>query len=349
MESDKLLSVVTRMKFWIVAASLVIIIAGIREMSHFVTLILVALLLTSIFLAPFDWLKSKGIHEVFALTIIIISLVVIASGLIILLGSRTAVFTAKLPFYQQRFEETWALLHQWLISHGYIDSNFELMKDLNPGKVVSLAGTVFSGFSALLSNSFIILFIFIFMMLELSSLERKLKRIAPKSLKGMGQLTQRLKKYFGIKALTSLATGVIVSIGLIIIGVDFPILWGALAFLLNFIPNIGSIIAALPAVFLAFVQLNPYSAIATAILYLVVNFVIGNMIEPPLMGKNLGLSTLVVFLSLLFWGWILGTVGMLIATPLTMTFKIILDNQEKTKNLGILLGDDSSFRAFRKK
>lgn len=335
------------LKFWIIGASMVVIIAGLKQASDLVTLILISLLLTSIFLAPFDWLKSKGVHEVLALIIIIISLLSITTLVILLLGSSTTNFSQKLPFYQQRFTESTEAITQWSMQQGLIDSNFNLMGELNPGKIMSLAASVFTGFGNLLSNSFLILFIFIFMMLEVTSLHKKLNVIAPHTWDGISQVIHSLKKYFGIKALTSLATGILVSVGLLIIGVDFPLLWGALAFLLNFIPNIGSIIAAIPAVFLAFIQLNPIAGIFTAALYLVINFVIGNMVEPPLMGRNLGLSSLVVFLSLIFWGWILGTVGMLIATPLTMTLKIILDNGKNTRNFGVILGDESSIKKLQ--
>jgi predicted PurR-regulated permease PerM len=135
---------------------------------------------------------------------------------------------------------------------------------------------------------------------------------------------------------------------LAIIGVDFPLLWGFLAFLLNFIPNIGSIIAAIPAVLLSLVQIGVPSAIATAIAFLIINIVIGNIVEPSLMGRNLGLSPLIVFVSLIFWGWLLGTVGMLLATPLTMAIKIIFDNMDETKHIGLMLGDESSIKNYKK-
>jgi predicted PurR-regulated permease PerM len=124
---------------------------------------------------------------------------------------------------------------------------------------------------------------------------------------------------------------------LAIIGVDFPILWGLLAFLLNYIPSIGSIIAAIPAVLLALIQLGIGEALFAGLGYLVVNFVMGNIIEPRFMGSSLGISTLVVFLSLVFWGWVFGPIGMLLSVPLTMSIKIALDSKENTLWLSTLL------------
>ena len=141
-----------------------------------------------------------------------------------------------------------------------------------------------------------------------------------------------------IKTVVSLATAVVVAVWLLILGVNYPLLWGLLAFLLNYVPNIGSIIAAIPAVLLAFVQLGSLSALATGGGYLAVNMIMGNFVEPRFMGKGLGLSTLVVFLSLLFWGWVLGPVGMLLSVPLTIVVKIVLDGNDETRWLAILLG-----------
>jgi predicted PurR-regulated permease PerM len=122
------------------------------------------------------------------------------------------------------------------------------------------------------------------------------------------------------------------------IGTDYALLWGVLAFLFNFIPNIGSIIAAIPAVLITLVQLGGFSALIVAAFYIVINITIGSILEPKVMGKGLGISTLVVFLSLIFWGWLLGMVGMLLSIPLTIMAKIIFAANENTKWLAVLLG-----------
>jgi predicted PurR-regulated permease PerM len=138
----------------------------------------------------------------------------------------------------------------------------------------------------------------------------------------------------------SLATAGVIGIGLSIIGVDYALLWAVIAFLFNYIPNIGSIIAAIPAVLLAFIQMGPGAAGITGLLYLGTNMVMGNVVEPRFMGRGLGLSTLVVFLSLIFWGWLLGSVGMLLSVPLTMIVKIGLESSQSGGWLSILLSDD---------
>ena len=139
------------------------------------------------------------------------------------------------------------------------------------------------------------------------------------------------------KTVVSLGTGILVSFMLWAVGLDFFLLWGVLAFLFNYVPNIGSIIAAVPAMSLALLQLNPATAGLIGLGYVAINMVMGNVIEPRYLGRGLGLSTLVVFLSLIFWGWLLGTVGMLLSVPLTMVIKIALESSNEGKWFAVLL------------
>jgi predicted PurR-regulated permease PerM len=141
-----------------------------------------------------------------------------------------------------------------------------------------------------------------------------------------------------IKSLTSLGTAVCVWLWLWFLGIDFAVLWAVLAFFLNFIPVVGNIVMMIPAVLLALVQADVSTAIWVAAGYLVINTVIGNVLEPRIMGKGLGISTLAVFIALLFWGWMFGTVGMFLAVPLTAALIIGLDASPHTRPIAILLG-----------
>ena len=178
-------------------------------------------------------------------------------------------------------------------------------------------------------------------MLEASGFPVKLRQALNNpddSLEHFQKITENIKHYLALKTLLSLATGCCVTVMLLMIGVDYAILWGIIAFLLNYIPNIGSIIASVPAVLLAFVQFGPGKAAAVAVGYLAINMLFGPILEPKIMGRGLGLSTLVVFMSLVFWGWVLGPVGMLLSVVLTMIVKIAMESRDDTRWLGILLG-----------
>ncbi len=144
----------------------------------------------------------------------------------------------------------------------------------------------------------------------------------------------------GIKTVVSMATGLSAILVTWWIGLDFPLLWGMLAFLFNYIPAIGSIIAAVPAILMALVQLGIGEAGSTAIGFLAINMLFGNFIEPRLMGYGVGISPLIVFTGLVLWGWIFGPVGMLLSVPLTMTVKMALEADERTRWLAILIGSE---------
>ena len=244
-----------------------------------------------------------------------------------------------MPYYQQRFNEMWNGLSEWLTNYGLIEEGANPIKDINPGSVLPIAGTFFAGFGSTLAETIIVFIFFIFMIFEAEAFGKKMTYISPESSERAQMTVKKLRRYFGIKFITSLATGISIIIALLIIGVDFPVLWGFLAFILNFIPSVGSFIAAIPAVLLAFIQIGPFGGLITIIVYFAVNTIIGSVIEPQLMGKNLGISPLIVFIAMIFFGYILGSIGMLIATSLTIVIKIIFDNQPVTRNLGIMLGD----------
>jgi AI-2 transport protein TqsA len=204
-----------------------------------------------------------------------------------------------------------------------------------------MVAKVFSGLGGVLTNTFLILFSVIFILLEASDFPEKLKRALGSktlALEHFQKFSDSVQRYLLIKTLVSMGTGMIVGTMLAWIGVDYAILWAVIAFLLNFIPNIGSIIAAVPPMLIALIQLGPMSSMLVAGLFVVTNVLFGNVIEPRYMGRSLGLSTLVVFVSLVFWGWIFGPVGMLLSIPLTMMVKIALENSQRNRWLAILLG-----------
>ena len=223
----------------------------------------------------------------------------------------------------------------------------------NVGIALEMAGNTLRGLSGALSNGFLILLTVIFILSEASSFPRKLGDVLKnpeRDLPHFELFAVNVNRYIAIKTVVSLLTGLIVATGTYLFGVPFPAVWGFLAFLLNYIPNIGSIIASVPAILVAF--LSPQglqlgfttiemggvtTALLTSGLYVFVNQLFGSFVEPRWQGRGLGLSPLVVFVSLLFWGWILGPIGMLLSAPLTMAVKIALEGYDDTRWLAVLL------------
>ena len=215
---------------------------------------------------------------------------------------------------------------------------------------MSLAADLVKRMGSALSNIALILLTVTFILLEASSFPIKLRSVLGDPQRAFPQVTRfvnDIRSYVIIKTIISLIAGVTIGLWLFILGVDFPVLWGFLAFLLHFVPNLGQIIAGVPAVLLTLLQLGPGPAALAAAGYLVVGFTLGNVVEPRLMGRKLGLSTLVVFLSLVFWGSVLGPIGVILCVPFTMTLKFAFESSASTRWIAELLGSEKSWEGIR--
>ncbi len=329
--------------FFIVMASVIIVLAGVNIASSIVIPFLLSLFIAIVLSPSYNYFKQKGLPSSISLLIVITFLIIFFISIAKLLGSSAVEFNANIGFYEQQLTLQFHKLVEFLSQFGIVIPEEELTNIFNPKIIMGFASTIIQGMGSLLTNGFVILLTVIFMLLESQSFVNKITNITLKSetITHIQTILTQIKEYMVLKALMSLATGIIIWIGLTLIGTDYPFLWAILAFMLNFIPNIGSIIAAVPAVLLTLVGLDIFSAMMVVVLYLVVNVLIGSIIEPKVMGNSLGLSTLVVFLSLLFWGWLLGIVGMLLSIPLTIMVKIILNENEDTKWIAVLLGNQS--------
>ncbi len=322
------------------AAAFVILVAGMKAASPLVVPFLLAIFLAIICAPPLFWMQSKGVPEFVGLLLLISIIVGTWIFFVTLIGSSMADFTKNVPNYQASLLEQTAGLWTWLDGHGVHFDRSIVTDVFNPGKLLSLAANTLNGLGGMITNAFVIFLTFFFILSEAAGFPTKLMAIQGKDSKALekyGEIVKGVNRYLGIKTLTSLFTGFVVAFGLSLQGVDYAIMWGVVAFFLNFIPNIGSILAAIPALLLALVQFGLGGAAITGSLYLFVNIVVGSILEPRVMGKGVGLSVLVVFLSLAFWGWILGPVGMLLSVPLTMTVRIALDGHKEYRWLAILL------------
>ncbi len=329
----------------IVSAALVIIIAGMKYAAPLLVPFLLSVFIAVISFPLMSLLQQKGLPKGLALTLVMLLLVCIGIGLTFLVGSSITDFSRSMPEYQQKITAEWVELIRWMDSHGI--SVTESIKEVaDPAAALGLVSTILKGFGSVLTNSFLIILTVVFILMEAAGFTHKFMMLnktgSEQAAADDPRLTQvfvdKLRSYMSMKTIISIATGIFIAIAMWSIGLDYPALWGVLAFMLNFVPNIGSIIAAVPAVMLALVQLGFGPALIVAAVYVLVNVLIGSVIEPRYMGKGLGLSTLVVFVSLVFWGWVLGPVGMLLSVPLTITVKLALDSKPESQWLGHLLG-----------
>ena len=327
-------------------AAFVIIVGGMKIAASLLVSLLLALFIAILIASPYAWLQQKRIPRALALLIVLSIFFGVVFLVGSLIGSSAQEFSARFPSYQIRLREMMSGLLGFVGARGINLPDSLAIESFDPGKVMGFAAAVFSGMQNLLANGFLIIIMVIFLLLEAPTVPDKWRAAhaalgadeAEKTLARFRAAADNVNRYMAIKTLTSLLTGVAIALSLWLIGVDYPLLWGVMAFLLNFIPNIGSVIAAIPVALLALVQLGVGACALTAAAYLAVNTVIGSALEPRLMGRGLGLSTLVVFISLILWGWVLGAVGMLLSVPLTIALKIALDSNQETRWMAIMLG-----------
>ena len=320
---------------------IVVIIAGMMHSRTVLIPLMMATVIAIISNGPTVWFQKKGLPQWLAILLVMVLMCCVTLLALVVVGSSVKDFMQNLPAYEEKLSQQMQHLYAFLDNKGVHLKGKGIADILDPASAMKYAGALLNELGNLLTNGFVILLIVIFMLFEASGLPAKLKAIYGEDDSKLLQLQQfkkSVKQYMFIKTLVSLATGVLAMLSLMVIGVDYPVMWGMVAFAFNFVPNVGSIIAAVPPVLLAVVQLGPASGLAVAACYLAINMVMGNVIEPRYMGKGLGLSTLVVFLSLLFWGWVLGPIGMLLSVVLTMKLKIMLDSNEDTQWLAVLLG-----------
>jgi predicted PurR-regulated permease PerM len=324
-------------------AAFVIVVAGMKSATVVVVPFLLAVFLSIICAPPLFWMQKKGMPSLLGILILMLGVIVIQTLLVSLVSSSIADFSRNIPFYQERLKTVTFDSLQLLSHHGIEFETDRLAELFNPSRILKLVANTLNGLGGVLTNTFFVFLTFIFILLEASGFPNKVRAIfndKNTDLEKYAEIISGVNRYLGIKTLTSLGTGISIAIWLTVQGVDFPVMWGVVSFLLNYIPNIGSIISAVPAVLLTLIQLGPLAAGGAAAGFLVVNILVGSVIEPKVMGQGIGLSTLVVFLSLAFWGWVLGPVGMLLSVPLTMAVKIALGGRDSTKWLSILLGSN---------
>jgi len=333
------------MRFLIIAAAFVIIIWGINQAQSVVALFLVSVFLALIGTPPVLWMERKHIPSFVAVMIVMASMIVLLLMIGGIVGVSLNSLSNSLPYYQARIQEQVLAMKPLLASKHIVVTDKVLLEYFNPGPMLGLAVGLLAGMGSAVSVIVLILLMVTFILLEASSFPIKLRAILGNPHQVFPQFTKfvhDIKRYIVIQTILNLVGAVIIGLWLFFLGVDYPVLWAFLAFLLHFVPNLGSIVAAIPAVLLALIQLGVGPAILVAAGYLVIGFILGNIIGPRVMGRKLGLSTLVVFLSLIFWGSLLGPIGVVLCIPLTMTLKFAFENSQSTRWIATLLGSENA-------
>lgn len=333
----------TGLRILLTLASFIVVATGIWAARPILVPVLFAAFLAIISGPTMSWLIQRRVPRPAALLLVFLGMAVLGLTVVVVIGQSLYSFRDNLETYKEPLQQKVAAITDRLAEAGIEVSESARADSLNTDDAVDNLGKLLGGLTDLFGKALFVLFSFVFIVLEASSFPDKVAAMPGDTsarLERWQKIFTETRRYFALKTVISLVTGITIGVLLTVLKVPYAPLWALLAFLFNFIPNIGSIIAAVPPIVVTFIVLDTSTLFWVIGIYLAVNLLVGNMIEPRIMGKGLGLSTLVVFLSLVFWGFVLGPVGMLLSVPLTMIVKIILTASDDTRWLSLLLSDE---------
>lgn len=341
----------------IVLACLVIVIAGLKQSAGFFVPILLAFFIATVSFPITNWLRVQGVPRFFAVLVTVLVDFAFLTGVVIFGVTLISQLQEKWHSEYASSFSTWATeqsnlagerLESWGVKGAQENFNTmvgEKVADLDYIALLNISKGFLGEIASFLATAFIIILITVFMLNEARMFGRRFTAV----FEARGPDFQRLmsaakdiQRYLGIKTLVSIVTGILAGLLCKVMDLDFALLWGILAFCLNYIPAIGSVVAGIPPVMLALVTGDTSDALWVATGYLLINAFLGNFVEPMLFGRRFGMSTLVVLISVLFWGWVWGPAGMLLAVPLTMVIKVGLDNSSDFRWISIAISKEQT-------
>lgn len=328
-------------KTLVLIAAFVIAIAGLRFAQPLLLPAFLAIAIAALTQPVVAWLERRRVPHVLAIVLAVILDLGAVTGIGSVVGTSAQDFYTRLPEYQARILALVRASMTALSARGIHLSADQTARLLDINRIMELGTAAARSIAGLVSDSILVILLVVFMLVEVGRWRLKIAYAlgSPDSdISRFENAAGELQKYLVVKTLMCLVTALLSGIWVAIWGVDFVLLWALLAFLLNYIPTIGSVIAGIPPVLVALVQLGPGPALGVAVGYIVINAAIGTAVEPRVMGRALGLSPLVVLLSLVFWGWLWGPMGALLSAPLTMVLKVAVSQTRDMRWLAILLG-----------
>jgi predicted PurR-regulated permease PerM len=316
------------------AGAAVLVLGGIRETAWLIGPAFLALIVVIALYPVQAWLRRHNWpHGLTTLVLVLLAVGLLASFVVIVVVS-LAQLAALLPEYADRADELLASLAGSLASFDVAPGQLqEAVSAISPAKVVALIGTVLAGLSATLSSLVFLLCLMMFLSVDAGGIERRLAAVAtdrPELETALRSFAHGTRSYLLVSTVFGLIVGVLDGVALAIIGVPLPVLWGVLAFITNYIPNVGFVIGLVPPALLALLTLGVPEMLLVIAVYCVLNFVIQSLIQPRYVGDSVGLATTTTFVALVFWAWLLGPLGALLAIPLTLLVKALLVDVDPT-------------------
>jgi AI-2 transport protein TqsA len=327
------------LRVMLMLAATVVVLVGIRLAAPILNPIFFAVVLTLLFYPVYSWLRRRRVPTPLALIIMLVGLTILFVVLIFILGASIGRFTERLGFYTAQLNGQVDNLDALLERLGL--SNVDLQEVVKPSALADAIGIVLSGIAGFLSDLFLILMIMLLLLGEGPAMMNRLRASASSDNPQIARLTtvgESVVRQFGLRAIVNLVTGAGVTVLLFLLGVDFPLLWGILTFFLSFVPYIGLVLAVTPAVVLALAEFGLTRAVLVIAGIVVINILAENVLSPMMMGRGLSISPTIVFLSFIFWAWLLGGAGAFLALPLTLFLAVMLGTFPETRWLASLIG-----------
>lgn len=318
-----------------------------KELQSILIPFFVAVIITFVFQPFYKWLRTKRIPSPVAIIIIIFVIIILANLSSVFIYASINSFTNDFPKYEEKFNDLYnKAVAYFNIPKEELDSFTESMKFSNlvkAGTLTAFFSGFFSGVVGIFGDFVLILIYVVFLFSEFTSIRKRIFRAFSheRGVKVASTLTdifRDVRSYISGKTLLSLLQAVIIGFVLYIFGVDFFFVWALMMFFLHFIPNIGGLIATILPAFIMILQFESIvTPIIVTVILIVIQNVIGNIIEPKVLGDQLDLSPILLLISLIFWGYVWGIVGMILSVPIMSMIKIVLMNIPSTQPIAILM------------
>lgn len=329
----------------IIGAAVVIVLAGARGSTPILTPLLVAVFFAMITAPAMIWLTRRGVPRIPAAILVVAGLIGIFAGMIAFLGAALTGFVRSLPQYQARLDEQLAVLQSILTEYGITpggtSDGIQIGDYIDQGFVLQQAAELARQVGSIAVDAFLVIVGIGFLLVEAPRIAAVLTRylgVESPPYRHLVQSGRLLIEYVVVRTKVNLITGTGTALFLAVLGVDFALLWGFFAFVLSYVPYIGLVVAAIPPTLLAFIEFGPAGAIAVIAAIAIIDAAAENVVLPRMAGRDLNLSPFVVLFSVVFWGFILGVVGVFLAIPLTIAVKLFLESWDETRWIGELLG-----------
>lgn len=327
----------------LVSASLVVVIAGLRAFAEPLSAFFLAVLI-AICVAPLRaTLLKRGVSRGVALAIVLVVVIGVGAALVTFIGVSANQLIRKLPDYEQQIQGLQANVLGQIERYGLSEQATEAIETFDFRSLIPLAGNILRTIGDSLGNVLLIFLFLLYMLMDAPNIPGRLRAVLPSDSRWLEKATDfifSVQRYMILRTVFGVIIAGFQTVVMLLMGVDFAVQWGVLAVITNYIPNVGFVLGLIPPLVVTLLEHGPLAAVALLVIYSVINTIFENFVAPRFMAEDLGITSLFIFLSLIFWTWVLGASGALLAVPLTLLVQImLLKGEDGVKVLNALISE----------